>query len=623
MSQMPAARGRMQGQLVVWVLRQLGQALALLAQLLGLGIVQAIVRRQFCWGAFAAACASIAAGFAAMGLWGAASASGQLGHAESTLWMQAAAVMALGGLVGGRTGRRVAFWELYLATAVMVGALAFYLAASPGQLWPGGGEDGLGVTLTYGLPRSRGALLLGPMWARLLGLGSIVGFFVALIGGSVAALVSIDGSGADVGVGLETWVARRHLQGQRRSGPSVTAVVAVVGIGLGVASLIAVTAVMSGYQQDIQAKILSTNAHLVVQKYGVDFAEYAQVMQRARAVPGVVGASPFTFNEAMLNAGPASVGVLIKGIDPHTAGEVTDVASHLCQPDSDGGGCTALGPQSGQAALVRLLQSDGGPPPALVGAALYRRLGQPLGAQVSITTPVGMAGAQGNAPRRMAFRLAGVFRSGMHEFDARLIYVGLAPSQQLMGMGSAVNGVELRVGDPEHVEAVGQRVLGAVGRYPYRSLDWRELNQGIFTALRLQKVVMFLVLTFIVVVAAFNIASTLFMAVVEKAREIAVLKSMGAKDGTIMKIFVFEGWMTGLAGTALGVVLGLGVAMLLGQLQLGIAADVYMVDALQVRIRFAEVAITVAAALGIAHLATLYPALKAARTRPTDAMRYD
>jgi lipoprotein-releasing system permease protein len=173
------------------------------------------------------------------------------------------------------------------------------------------------------------------------------------------------------------------------------------------------------------------------------------------------------------------------------------------------------------------------------------------------------------------------------------------------------------------VEVYSEKVLSAAGRYPYRTLTWRELNSGIFTALKLQKIVMFLVLTFIVIVAAFNIASTLFMTVVERSHEIAVLKSMGARDSSIMKIFVLEGWAVGAMGTLLGVLLGLGVCLVLSRLEISIAADVYMVDSLKIRINPLEVGIVVVSALIISHLATLFPALKAARQRPVDAMRYD
>ncbi|MBI3180293.1 MAG: ABC transporter permease [Deltaproteobacteria bacterium] len=223
----------------------------------------------------------------------------------------------------------------------------------------------------------------------------------------------------------------------------------------------------------------------------------------------------------------------------------------------------------------------------------------------------------------MDFRIAGAFRSGMHDFDARLVYTELSAAQRLLGMGDVVSGVEFKVRNVDDADRTAERVLRAVGSYPYRKLDWRKLNENIFVALEMQKFLMFLILTFIVVVAAFNIASTLFMAVIEKARDIAILKSMGARDGGIMKIFVLQGWLVGGAGTLLGVGLGLLLCALLSQLRIEIAADVYQVEYLRVRVLPSEILLTAAAAVVISHLATLYPALRAARQRPVDAMRYD
>ena len=606
--------------IVAWGLAQIGLFLRLLAHVVLGGLIVSMARREFHWRACGTALLVMALGMGGVGFVAYTSPDALGEPSEIILWGSIFGMMCVAGFGAGYVGRRVAYWEMYLATLLLALVVIVHLTKGWHILLGMGSNDGQIYHDVVGTV-SLGQRYLGPMWDRLVALAAVVGFLCAVLGGSVAFLFFGDGERFDGAFAMEWMVAYRHLCGRSSGLLSVTALVAMAGIALGVASLVAVTAVMSGYQQDIQAKILSTNAHLVVQKYGIDFAEYEDVIARGREVPGIVAATPFTFNEAMMASHLQGVGVLLKGVIPERAGTVTGIARNLCHDDAFGR-CVYFSAGDPNARLTAALAPQEGVPSVVVGDALLRRLRLRVGEEVMLTTPVGLAGAHGNAPRRMAFRIGGVFRSGMYEFDARLAYMALDTSQRFMGLGDAVSGVEFRVADPDRVEALASQLLSVLGRYPYKTLDWRELNMGIFTALKLQKIVMFLVLTFIVIVASFNIASTLFMAVVEKAHEIAVLKSMGARDGSVMKIFVLQGWLTGLAGTAAGLFLGLAVAFVLGGMDIHIAADVYMVEALRVRVRPMEVCLTAMAALAISHLATLYPALKAARQDPVDAMRY-
>ena len=595
-----------------WSLRQVGLFLLLLAQILGVGIVLAIGRRQFHWGAFFRGLFTMVLGGWAVGEFVFDNEQIGLMAEPLFLWAGMLLVATISGYWVACKGRRIGFWEVYLA--VILATIIFWVQLYQG--WP----SVLGLVSEapsyfdslHVLPP--GIRLLGPLWDRLLYLGALVVFLMAIFGASLGFLFHSDGTGMNVSFRVEWGISKRHLSG-RHGIISGTALVAILGICLGVGALVAVNGVMSGYQDDIQKKIL------VVQKYVIDFSEYREIGKRGLEVEGVLAQTPFTFGEAMLSAGANGIGVLLKGVEPDSAGQVTQIESNLCIWDKKSDHC--LRHPVKKKRLPSLLKKKNDVAQLVVGAELFKRINQPLGTQLYLTTPVGIAGARGNAPKRMLFQLAGIFQSGMHEFDSRLAYLHIEAAQQLMGMGDTVNGVEFTVQNPGRVEVYSDNVLAAVGRYPYRTLDWRELNSGIFTALKLQKVIMFLVLTFIVIVASFNIASTLFMTVVEKSHEIAVLKSMGARDSSIMKIFILEGWVVGLLGTALGVFLGVGVCEILSHLEISIAADVYMVEFLKVKINPIEIFLVVAAALIISHLATLFPALKAARQRPVDAMRYE
>jgi lipoprotein-releasing system permease protein len=584
-----------------------------------IGALRSIWAKEFSWRAFLAQFVTASVGLAVVVSVAFAGEASLPPDNEFKLWGGTLLVAFVSGSLGGKLGRRVGFWESYLTWLIIVVVVwVECLLGWSRVLGLGPGESESYFRFMYGgMP---GRQYIGDMWDRMVAICAGASFLLAIFGGSSAFLLFGARGEFDSSMGFEWLVSSRHLGGNGKF-VSSTGLVAVLGIALGVAALISVTAVMSGYEQDVQSKILSTNPHFVVQKYGIDFTEYDMIAERVRKLEDVVASTPFVFNEALLGSNDLAVGVLFKGVEGETAGSVTRVESNLCADISEEGRCVSYEKSKGQ--LSKLLKSDDGVPSLLLGIDLYKKLGKPLGRMVTLTTPVGIAGARGNAPKRSRFRVRGIFRSGMYEFDSRLMYMSVAAAQDFLGLGEAVSGVEFKIQDPNRVEFVTKRALLAAGRHPYKTLDWRELNASIFTALKLQKIVMFLVLTFIVIVAAFNIASSLFMTVAEKSAEIGVMKSMGARDGSIMKIFVFEGWMVGGAGTVLGLILGLTLCLLLSQLEIRIAADVYMVESLRVLVRPVEIFATVVAALVVSHLATLYPALQAARQRPVDAMRYE
>lgn len=625
----PAARLPKTSQtLVAWGAAQLGKAVLGLAWVLLLGLIDDIRKGRFRGWVFLLGTVLMTAGITATTMAIQVDPYRFGDDATVITWTAALGVSTIVGGVIARLSRRLGYWESYAAMLVTAGLAAVHLfldfrtvPARIQMLWSKAMGDEMSMRLDMLGLMNPGQRMFGDLFGALWLTWAIIGFVLMVFGGSLVFLIYSDDGVRDFKMGYERFIGLRQLASQRRGLVSATALVAVTGVAVGVAALVAVTAVMSGYQSDIQDRILSTNSHLNIQKYGVDFSEHERVAETAREVPEVVATSPFVFNEASFSFGDRGLGVLLKGVVPESAGEVTEIYRNLCERVEAGRCIPFANEEAGP--FIKMLRPGGSVPGIVVGLELFKRHGLTIGDQVTLTMPVSLATLRNAAPKRMQFVVTGVFRSGMHEFDSRLTYLELGAAQNLLGLGNSISGIEVRLTDPQRVEAIATKVLRAVGRYPYRTLDWRELNQGIFRALFLQKAVFYSILVMIIIVAAFNIASTLFMTVIEKSREIGVLKSMGARNGSIMKIFVLEGWVVGLIGTGIGLLLGIGVAIGLSQLKLQIAADVYMVDSLTVRIRPLEIVLTAVAAFVISHLATIYPAMRAANQNPVDAMRYD
>jgi lipoprotein-releasing system permease protein len=421
-------------------------------------------------------------------------------------------------------------------------------------------------------------------------------------------------------VSWELFVGLRYLRARRRAALlSLISFISLLGVTIGVATLDIVLAVMTGLERDLRDKILGFNPHVVVVSYAGAVPADPEVLSQVRQVQGVRAAAPFVYGQAMLALGRAASGVVVRGVDPAAAGSVVDVERHL-----ESGSLAALGTTH----AVTLPPEEGGGRVELggllLGSELARQLGVAPGDVVSLISPLGTPGPGGMVPRLKRFVVAGVFDSGMFDYDTTLAYMGLADAQRFFDLKDGVTGIEVRVDDVYAAREVARRIEGALGGFPYRARDWMETNRNLFSALKLEKVVYGIVLCLIVVVAAFNILATLTMVVKEKRRDIAVLKSMGASSGSIGRIFILNGAVIGVAGTLLGNLLGVAGCWLLARYQfIELPKDVFLVTTVPVRMEPANFLVVAAVSIAICVVAALSPARRAASLVPVEVIRYE
>ncbi|OGP69629.1 MAG: ABC transporter permease [Deltaproteobacteria bacterium RBG_13_58_19] len=408
---------------------------------------------------------------------------------------------------------------------------------------------------------------------------------------------------------FETFVAFRFLRGVKRQKGfiSLSTLISTLGIAVGVMALIVVIGVMTGFDQDLKRKILTVNAHVVLLQHGASLSNYEEVAQEVKKLPGVVSAHPFIYTQVMFSAPGNISGGVMRGLDLATI---------------KAGGPQALGVQQGNFADLADSSPDE-PPRVAIGNELARNLNLAVGDYLNIISPLGTLTPMGRLPRMKPFRVSAIFHTGMYEFDNTLVYISIPRMQEFLGLGNRVTGLEIDVKDIYHADRVAEAVQKKLGP-PFYTRDWMRMNRSLFAALKLEKITMFIILTLIILVAAFGIASTLFMMVMKKTKEIAILKSMGATRQSIMQIFILEGLIIGLIGTSLGLLMGLGLCGLLKHYEfIKLPRDVYYISTLPVQVQTWDVTLIIAAALAISFLATLYPSWKAARLDPVEAIRYE
>jgi lipoprotein-releasing system permease protein len=382
-------------------------------------------------------------------------------------------------------------------------------------------------------------------------------------------------------------------------------------------ALIIVLAVMTGFEEDLKEKILGTNAHIVVLKSSGTMEDYRGVQEKLTAVPGVMAATPFIYSQVMLSSGKNVSGVVLRGMDPKSDAKVTNFQKSVVEGKMAGleQGGTGSGPEPG----------------IIIGKELARNLNLAVGDTVSVISPLGTLTPMGMIPKMKPFRVVGLFNTGMFEYDSTLAYVGIKEAQAFLSLGDAVTGIQLKVNDVYRTGEISREINRNLG-FPYYARDWMQMNKNILFALKTEKMVMFIILTLIVLVAAFGIASTLFMVVMEKTKDIAILKSMGGTGLSVMKIFVLEGLVVGVIGTIIGDLGGLLVALNLETIVTVIqnltglqffSKDVYYLDHFPSRVIPADVALISITAILISFGATLYPSWQASRLPPAQALRYE
>jgi lipoprotein-releasing system permease protein len=411
---------------------------------------------------------------------------------------------------------------------------------------------------------------------------------------------------------FEWMLAGRYLRARRQEGfISVIAGFSLAGIALGVATLIIVMAVMNGFREELMGKILGFNGHFMVQGVGNNLQGWDDLARKLQRIPGVTRVTPLIEGQALATAAGASPGVLVRGIRP------ADVMNLKLVADS-------LSPGA-----MQRFQTNASS--VLVGERLANTMGLLPGMSMTLLAPRGNVTPFGVTPRAKAYTVAGTFKVGMADYDGSVVFMPLAEAQAYFNVGQGVNGIEVMVDDPDRVDEMRDVIIAAVPA-GNRLVDWRQVNATFFDALQVERTVMFLILSLIIVVAGFNIVSGMIMMVKDKTRDIAILRTMGATSGTILRVFLISGSAIGVVGTFIGLVLGVVFCWNINTIKEALEAmtgsqlfnpTIYFLSRMPSKMEPEEVVAVVLMALTLSILATVYPAWRAARLDPVEALRYE
>lgn len=407
---------------------------------------------------------------------------------------------------------------------------------------------------------------------------------------------------------FEYFIGKRYLVAkQNEAFVSLITLLSTLGVAVGVMVLIVVIAVMTGFETELMRRILDIEAHVWVMRYGDLISEPEELVKTIETVDGVTSAAPFVHSQAMLRSASGVSIAVLRGVEPQSIDCRLKTVDQKCIGSELGTGKHPAGASSATGVVI--------------GKVLAEKLEVKPGDGLQLISAIGSSEG-GQVPTMKRVKVANLIETGVNEYDSNMVFFALGDLQRTLNLGSAVSGIEVRTDKIFAVHDLAERILQKLD-FPYWAQDWMQMRRNLFAMLKLQKVVMFIILTLIVLVAAFNIASALIMMVMEKTKEIAILKTMGATNKSIRRIFVLKGMAIGIFGTILGLVSGIILCGLLQHYQfIQLPGDVYLLDTLPVRLEFFDALTIVAATLLICFAATLYPARQAARFNPVEGIRY-
>jgi len=424
---------------------------------------------------------------------------------------------------------------------------------------------------------------------------------------------------------FELFVASRYLRAKRRQAViSVITGISIIGVAAGVASLIVALAINNGFRQDLQERLLGSTAHVNLMRVESDgIRDWRPLLERLSKQPHVKAAAPAIYEQVLISRGARAKGALLKGVLPEYEKKVSEllqtVKSGSTEPLNENvpqENSSADVPPDSPARIQAL-------PPIILGNDMANELGATVGSVVLVTSPQGELTPFGIVPKYVRFKVVGIFKSGFYDYDTSWAFTRLADAQRLFGLGDLVSVIEFKVDDIYKADAIGQEIERAAG-HGFMSTNWMEQNRALFRALRLERVVTFITISLIVLVAALNILISLIMMVMEKTRDIAVLMSMGARRSQVRRIFISQGVLIGVVGTVLGLVLGYVLSWVGGHYRLvSLSPEVYSIDYVPFAARALDGLIVALVALGISLVATIYPSWSASRVLPAEALRYE